>query len=133
MYHARRCCVAFLMLCAFVTGSAAEQPKEKPKASAKELILGTWKLEIDDPKVKEILGDVTLEFKQDGGLVAMYGKQQLQGKYKFLEENIIEVTLEAGNIKESKKVTVEVTEKTLVTTEVGKKEQGRNKYNRLAK
>lgn len=109
----------------FIPNTAAAQGK------ASELIVGKWKAEDpkfkDAPQVAEFNKDGTMSMAVGGGLLSV------EGKYKFVGADMVELTIDFQGMKSSSKIKVEVTKDTLTTT--GKTLDGKAeviKYKRVA-
>lgn len=92
----------------FIPNTAAAQGK------ASELIVGKWKAE--DSKVKD--APQVAQFNKDGTMSMAVGGALLsvEGKYKFVGADTVELTIDFQGMKSSSKIKVEVTKDTLVTT-----------------
>lgn len=94
---------------------------DTPKA--KDLIVGKWEIASGDPKQKG-----TIEFQQGGNLIITATapvELTIKGKYKFLDEDTMEVELTPpveGADKVTQKVKVKVTKDELITIDEKKKE-----------
>jgi uncharacterized protein (TIGR03066 family) len=89
------------LVCLWSSGPAPAAKKKK-KAKPKDLIVGKWAPTDLERK------DRTLEFTKDGALkIVVKGKglsYSAEGKYKFTDDQTLEITLNAG--KKAEKVTI---------------------------
>jgi uncharacterized protein (TIGR03066 family) len=100
-------------LVVFLLAAGAPKPKD--------LIVGKWtsKQKIMD---KEI--EATVEFTKDGGLKMSFGGINLDGQYKFLDDDNIEMEMTFNGQTKKQKIKVEVTKDKLTTTsEKGMKDE----------
>lgn len=82
--------------------------------SAKDLIVGRWQ-----PTDKD--GErAVIEFAKDGKVKVIADKLTLEGTYKFVKDDQIEVTMLIKGKDSTVKLAVKVTKDQLTTTEVGK-------------
>jgi uncharacterized protein (TIGR03066 family) len=85
-----------------------------------ELIVGKW-------SAKEKMGDMevemVLEFTKDGVIKATFGSQSKEGKYKVIDDDKLEVTVERDGKEETKKGTFKVTKDKLVLVPEGEGEK----------
>src|SRR5262245_260827 len=93
----------------------------------KDLIIGKWKAAEKKGEV-EIMA--TVEFAKDGGLKMKIGELAIDGKYKFIDDNNFEITLEFGGKKAIEKVKIEsITKDKMVTTD----KNGKTEFTRINK
>jgi uncharacterized protein (TIGR03066 family) len=85
-----------------------------------ELILGKWtaKEKMGDKEV-----DIVLEFSKDGVVKATIGPKTMEAKYKVIDKDNLELTLERDGKKETKKAKFKVTKDKLTISPEGEKEK----------
>ncbi len=89
-------------------------------AKPKDQIVGKWEAAEADPKKG---GGMTVEFKKEGDVVMSVGAMNISGKYKFPQDDVVEIEIEKLGKKDAKKMKVDIKGDELTTTEVdGKKE-----------
>ena len=91
--------VVFLLVFCTAPGSAA------PKNT--DLIVGKW-----DPGMNAVI-----EYKKDGTMSISVGKDKIDGKYKFLDEDTIEIELPGKNGPRTNKLKVAIKDDELTTTD----------------
>ena len=117
-------CLASCLALLLVAGSALaqkEKDKDKDKPKAKDLIVGVWKGK-DKVGDKEI--EMTMEFTKDGALKMEMMGLKIDGKYKFADDNNVEVEFSLGGQTIKQKLKVEATkDKLSMTDEKGMKNE----------
>jgi uncharacterized protein (TIGR03066 family) len=81
----------------------------QPKAS--EAIVGKW--EPQDPNAK---GKATLEFLKDGKMKIAFGDIMIDGTYKFVSDDTMEVKMTFGGETKTEKIKVKVSDKEMEFT-----------------
>ena len=89
--------------------------------TAKELIVGKWQ-----PNDKDGM-KATVEFTKDGQVRIVADQYSIDGAYKFLKDDPIEVTLPIAGKETTVKLTVKVNKEELTTTDEMKDEKGKEK------
>lgn len=101
------------------TGGGPEPSKKQEAAKDKpqDLIVGVWEIVTDDPKKKS-----TVEFKPGDDVVLAMEGLEMKGKYKFVEDEVIEVKMKPpvppDAKEESHKSKVKVTKDDLSITDL---------------
>jgi len=101
----RVCLVGVLAL--FLASCGSDKPKD--------LIVGKWKGKEKMPDGKEV--DVKVEFTKDGTVKMTQGDLTIDGKYKFVDDNNIEMEATILGQTQKQKMKVEVTKDKLKTTD----------------
>lgn len=83
---------------------------------AQDLIVGKWQPTSEEGK------EVTVEFVNDGILKVVARGMTIEGKYKFLDDDTVEVELTFMGETKKSKIRVKVTKDELITTDESKKE-----------
>src|SRR5690349_3411376 len=86
-----------------------------------EAIIGKW-------EPQEGKGKVTIEFLKGGKLKVTHGTEMIEGTYKFVSDDTVEVTLTIGTDTKTEKLKVKVGDKDMETTDAGGKTE---KFTRL--
>lgn len=82
--------------------------------SVKDLIVGKWQ-PVDEKGMKAVL-----EFTKDGKVKISADQFNLEGTYKFLKDDQLEVGLKLGDMEQKVKLNIKVTKDELSTKEDGK-------------
>lgn len=85
----------------FVAGSVVAAPKNA------ELIVGKW----------DIGMNTIMEYKKDGGFVMTIGAVVINGKYKFISDDTIEVEITLGDKTKSNKLKIAIKDDKMTTTD----------------
>ncbi len=85
----------------FLAGFAVAAPKNA------ELIVGKW----------DIGMNTIMEYKKDGGFVMTVGTVAINGKYKFISDDTIEVEISVGDKTKSNKLKVAFKDDEMTTTD----------------
>ncbi len=113
--HVKRFGLVLMVL--FVVGSVGAAPPEKQ-------LLGKW--ETTDPDSKQ---KITLEFADKNVLKIIVGQITLDARYKFVDDENLEMTMTFGETTQTEKVKIKVDDKELVMT--GSKDAKPTKFTRL--
>lgn len=113
--------ICSVTIIATVTLLALGIPPTFAADTAKELIVGKWQ---PTDKAGE---KATVEFTKDGKVKVVADLYTLDGTYKFLKDDQIEVTMPIAGKEESVKLTVKVTKDELTTTDETKDAKGKEK------
>jgi uncharacterized protein (TIGR03066 family) len=100
-----------------LAGFACADPKPQ------EAIVGKW-----EPQDEKAKGKATIEFIKGGKLKVTRGEMVIEGTYKFVSEDTVEVMLTFGTDTKTEKLKVKVGDKEMETTDAGGKTE---KFTRL--
>jgi uncharacterized protein (TIGR03066 family) len=95
--------------------------------SAKELIIGKWQPNDKDNVKEKDNVKATVEFTKDGKIKIVADAYSLEGTFKFLNDNQIEVTMPIAGKDSIVKLTVKVTKDELTTTDETKDDKAKDK------
>jgi uncharacterized protein (TIGR03066 family) len=128
------CFVLALLVCGLVAPGVQGDGEKK---SAKELIVGKWKMA--DTKELKFVKEAIAEFSKDGKvtfniafeeeIAKKIGKDEIKvtGTYKFVEDDVVETKMKdpAADKEKVERIRVEVTDNMLTTTDLDGKDKGK--------